>query len=174
VLAAVGVLVALLWWRIAPRLGFRVVAGGGAVPTVPEEEQFFGTDAWYVLLTLAVGLAAGAAAWWLRSLRGPAMLVALGIGGLAGAAVAWRVGLLLAPAPTAADFAQVGRVVYPALRLRATAALFVEPFVAVFVYLLHVCLSSRPDLGHPADQPVGEPSPATPQYVPPQPGYPPY
>jgi hypothetical protein len=166
-LAAVGVGVALVWWQVAPRLGFTVVSPGNPQPVSSEKEQFFATDGWYAMLTLAVGLLAPLLGWRARVLRGPAGLVALAAGGLLGAVVTWRLGLLLAPAPTDAQLQQVGLVVYPALRLRATAALMIEPIAVVVTYLLLTGFASRPDLGRPdLDRPdLGRPA-ATPPLPP--------
>jgi uncharacterized membrane protein YeaQ/YmgE (transglycosylase-associated protein family) len=158
-LAIVGAGVAVLWLQVAPRLGFRVVAPNSPEPVTAEQEQFFATDGWFTLLTLLVGVLATLLAWRVKALRGPVGMVALAVGGLVGAVVTWRLGLLLAPAPTAAQLQEVGRVVYPALRLRATAALMVEPLVAVGVYLLLVGFASRPDLGRGDGEPPRPPLP---------------
>jgi hypothetical protein len=158
-LAIVGAGVAVVWLQVAPRLGFRVVAPNSPEPVTAEQEQFFATDGWFTLLTLLVGMLATVLAWRVKALRGPVGMVAVAVGGLAGAVVTWRLGLLLAPAPTAAQLQEVGRVVYPALRLRATAALMVEPLVAVGVYLLLVGFASRPDLGRGDGEPPRPPLP---------------
>jgi Protein of unknown function (DUF2567) len=146
-LAALGLAVALAWEAVAPRLAFRIVSPGNAVTVTPEGEQFFATDGWFAVLTLAVGVLAAVLLWRVRSARGPVVLVGLALGGLAGAVVAWKFGTVLAPAPSDAALHQVGRVVYPALRLRALAMLVVEPVVAVVTYLLFTAFTSRDDLG---------------------------
>jgi hypothetical protein len=146
-LAVVGALVALLWWQVAPRLGFKIVSPNNPAPVTAEQEQFFATDGLYIVFTLVVGIAATLLAWRFKVLRGPLGLIALAVGSLLGAVITWRGGLILGPAPTAADLQDVGKVVYPALRLRATAALMVEPLGAVGTYLLLVGFAARPDLG---------------------------
>src|SRR6266550_1980990 len=83
-----------------------------------------------------------------------AALVALTLAGLAGAVVTWKFGTVLAPAPTESALRDVGRVVYPALRLRATAALVVEPVAAVVTYLLCAGFAAQNDLGR-QDTPAG-------------------
>jgi hypothetical protein len=159
-LAVVGAGVAVLWWQVAPRLGFRVVTPGNPEPVTAEQEQFFATDGWYMLLTLVVGILATVLGWRVKALRGPVGLVALAVGSLLGAVITWRGGLLLGPAPTEAQLQIMGKVVYPALRLRATAALMVEPLAVVGTYLLLVGFSARPDLGRPdGDGPPPLPSP---------------
>ncbi|SRR6266550_7195401 len=153
-LAALGLPVAVLWWAVAPRLGVRVVSPGTVAAVAPEAEQYFATDGWYLLLTLVVGVLAAVVMWRLRSTRGPAALVALTLAGLAGAVVTWKFGTVLAPAPTESALRDVGRVVYPALRLRATAALVVEPVAAVVTYLLCAGFAAQNDLGR-QDTPAG-------------------
>jgi len=157
VLAAAGLPVAAAWLAVAPRLGFKVVSPGNGVPVVPENEQFFAADGWFTLLTLAVGALAAVLLWRLRSTRGPAALVALALGGLAGAVVAWKFGAVLAPAPSDAALRQVGRVVYPALRLRALSALVVEPIAGVATYLLFAGFVARDDLGREDAPPEPDP-----------------
>jgi hypothetical protein len=148
-LALAGALVALAWYQLAPRLGFRITEPGTGVPVTPEQEQFVAADGWFTLLTLGVGVLAGVLVWLVRPFRGPVALLALAAGGMLGAVVTWRFGALIAPGPTAAELRHVGQVVYPALRLRATAALVVEPIAAVAAYLLLTGFASRTDLGRP-------------------------
>jgi hypothetical protein len=165
VLAVVGVLLAVVWWQIAPRLAFRVTADG-PVPVTVEQEEFFAVDGWFILLTLPVGVLAPFLLWRFRSVRGPFALIGLAVGGIAGTVLTWRLGLLLGPTPTAADLKQVGATVYPALRLHATVALVIEPIVAVAAYLLRVGFASRPDLGRPDPGAAPYPGLAPPPYWP--------
>jgi hypothetical protein len=144
-LAVLGVLSAFVWLHVAPRLGFQITADGAA-PLRPEEEQFFATDAWFVLLTLVWGLVAAAALWRVPRLRGPAAVVTLAVGGAVGAVVTWRLGLVFGPAPSKAAVETIGNVVYPPLKLRALSALVIEPLVGVGLYLLLAGFSG-PDLG---------------------------
>src|SRR5207244_2273057 len=156
-LAAVAGIVALVWLQLAPRLGFRITSPGKGEPVGPEREQFVAADGWFALLTLGVGVLAGIAVWLVRTFRGPVAVLALAVGGLLGAIVAWRLGLFIAPAPTGAELRQVGRVVYPALRLRAISALVVEPIGAVGSYMLLAGCTARADLGRPDPDPLGTP-----------------
>ena len=166
VLALLGALLAPLWEQLAPRLAFRVDQPGRALPVVPEAEEYVAADARFVLLTLAAGVVVGLACWFLRSSRGPLVLLALAVGGLLGAVVTWRLGLWFGPGFRPEELQEVGRTVYQPLTLRARAALVVEPVAAVVVYLLAVGFSSRNDLGRDDD-------PQVPPYGPgPQPGPP--
>jgi MFS family permease len=150
-LAAVGAALAPLWVHLAPRLAFRVDQPGRALPVVPEAEEYIAADGRFVLLTLAAGVLAGLLCWFLRSSRGPLLLVLLAAGGLLGAVVTWRLGLRLGTGYRPEDLQVVGRTVYQPLTLRAKAALVVEPVAAVVVYLLAAGFSSRNDLGNDPD-----------------------
>ncbi len=146
-MAALGAPVALLWVQLAPRLAFRVVRPELALPVVPEAEEYVAADGRFALLTLGAGIVAGLACWLLRRSRGPAVVLALALGGLLGAIVTWRLGVWLSPGYTPQDLREVGRTVYQPLRLLARAALVLEPFAAVLVYLLGVGFARHNDLG---------------------------
>jgi hypothetical protein len=148
-MVALGAALAPAWAALAPRLAYRVVQPGRALPVVPEAEEYIAADGRFVLLTLGAGVLAGLVAWSLRRTRGPVMLVALAVGGLLAAAVTWRLGVALAPGYRAEELQEVGRTVYQSLRLGALAALVVEPFAAVLVYLAGAGFAARTDLGRP-------------------------
>ncbi|CAA9267664.1 MAG: hypothetical protein AVDCRST_MAG41-2720, partial [uncultured Corynebacteriales bacterium] len=150
-LAVLGALLAPLWVRLAPRLDFRVDQPGRALPVVPSAEEYIAADGRYVLLTLAAGLLAGLVAWRVARSRGPLVLLALAAGGLLGAVLTWRLGLRLGTGYQPADLQEVGRIVQQPLTLRARAALVVEPFAAVVVYLLAAGFAARNDLGRDED-----------------------
>jgi hypothetical protein len=156
-LATAGLGLAVAWVAVAPRLAFTVVSPGQGVSTVPEGEQYFAADGWFTLLTLAAGVLAAALAWQVRSVRGPTVLVALALGGLAGALVTWRLGAVLAPGPAEQALRQVGGVVHQGLELRAQSALVAEPIAAVLTYLLCAGFASRTDLGRQDGPPEPDP-----------------
>lgn len=151
VLTLAGLPVGVIWYLVAPRLGFRVDASGNLLPVGPSEsEALIGADGWFTLLTAAAGLLAGVAAWWWRSVRGPIVAAGLAAGGLLGALLASWVGHLLGHGPSAAELHQVDRLIHAPLHLRATVALVVEPFVAVFGYVVGASFAGEDDLGRPS------------------------
>ncbi len=156
-LALLGAALAPLWVWLAPRLEYRVMQPGRAVPVVPEAEEYVAADGRFVLITLGAGLLAGLVCWLLRRTRGPVVLVAVALGGLLGAVVTWRLGIWLAPGFSPQDLQEVGRTVTQPLELRARAALVVEPVAAVLVYLLAAGFTAYNDLG------VGPPEPGPPR-----------
>ncbi len=131
-----------------PAAPFQVVKVGQAVRARPESEVFVADDGWYFFITLAIGLLAGVLAWLPRSGRGWLMPVALAVGGVAGALVARVFGEWLTPELTRSALQQIGATVLFPVRLKAQAAVVVEAFAAVVVYLILVGFAERDDLGN--------------------------
>ncbi|WP_348775377.1 DUF2567 domain-containing protein [Micromonospora sp. WMMD975] len=112
-LSALGVPLGLLWVWLAPGTPVRQTPGG-AVYAVPQPEQPIAADGWFSLLVLGFGVLAAIALWMLlRWRRGPVILLAVTLGGLGAAVVAWQVGRriglatferLLETAPPGTDF----------------------------------------------------------------------
>ena len=153
VLVLAGLPAGLLWWLLAPREDYRVV-GEGAVEALGDTsaELFAADDAVFVLIMAGLGLLAGIAGWLLRRRRGVTVLVALAVGtGLAGV-LAWQLGELLGPGPTAEDLAEVGATVTTRLELASMPALAVAPFLAVLVYVVGTLLAAGEDLGRTPDR----------------------
>ncbi|MFG1713120.1 DUF2567 domain-containing protein [Micromonospora sp. NPDC049203] len=91
-LTALGVPLGLLWAWLAPATPVRQTPAG-AVYTTPQPEQPIAADGWFSLLTLGFGVLAAIALWvLLRRRRGPAGLLAVTLGGIGAAVVAWQVG----------------------------------------------------------------------------------
>jgi hypothetical protein len=152
-LAAAGAAAGPLWIQLAPRLSFTVVKAGQVMANQSESEAFIAADGRYVVITLAIGVLAGVLAWLPRSSRGWLMPVALTAGGLAGAALTRLVGQSLTGHPTSQALAQVGATVFAPIRLRAGAAVAVEAFVAVLVYLIIAGFAPDDNLGRPGGAP---------------------
>jgi Protein of unknown function (DUF2567) len=156
VLAVLGLLLGVLWYALAPRLGLRVDQSGNLVALGPsdESEALVGADALFFFMTAAGGLVAGGAAWMWRSARGPVAVVALAAGCLLGAFLTSWVGHLLGHGPSAAELREVGRVVHVPLRLRAKSALAFEPLFAVAAYVVGALFAGEDDLGRPDRRPT--------------------
>jgi LPXTG-motif cell wall-anchored protein len=148
VLGLTGLPAGLVWWWLAPRADFRIESGG-PVPIGPEPspELVVGVDVVFTLVLAGLGLLAGLAVWFLRRRRGVASLLALAVGTAAAGVLAWQLGGLLRPSPTAAELAHVGARVTTGLELNSLPALAVGPFVAVLVYVLAAVMDGRDDLG---------------------------
>jgi hypothetical protein len=156
VLALAGVPAGLAWWGLAPRADFRITEAGPEPVGTPSIELLVADDGVFVLVLAAVGLIAGAAAWRLRSRRGVATVVALAVGALASALIAWQLGELLGGSPTEEQIADVGRLVTTPLGLGSPAALAVGPFMAVLAYVVGALTAHDDGLGRTGGRPGPE------------------
>ncbi|MBM7804769.1 hypothetical protein JOD57_000606 [Geodermatophilus bullaregiensis] len=161
-----GLLVGLLWARLAPRARFEVVEGGAVPLGRPSAELLVADDAVLVLLLAGLGLLAGGAAWAVRRRRGVAWLLGTALGtGVAGV-LAWQLGEALAPGPTAAQLVDVGARVTTGLQLSSPQALAVAPFTALLVYVVAALFAASDDLGRGepgrGSSPVAAPPPSAP------------
>jgi hypothetical protein len=132
--AVAGVVVGVLWRFVVPLAELKKTAAG--VLQVGGAETEVAADGWFAVCAgLAGVLAAVAAALLLRSGRLGA-LVGLAAGGLVGALVAWRVGLLLSPPEiaAAAKAARVGDTLEGPLRMSAYGVLLAWPTAAVITF----------------------------------------
>jgi hypothetical protein len=157
-LAVAGVPLGVLWWALAPRADYRITGAGPVAIGNPSEELLIGDDAVFVLIVAVLGLAVGIATWLVRRRRGLAVLLGAALGTLAAGAVAWQVGELLGPAPTRAALAHVGGRVTTSLTLGTLPALAVGPFLAVLVWLIGALYARTDGLGRTPPEPAPEPA----------------
>jgi hypothetical protein len=111
-----------VWQLIAPRVGVIRVAEG-FVYADAEPEQAVAADVWFGFLGIGAGVVITLLAWvLLRRYRGVAMLVGLVLGSLAGAWLAWWLGVRLGAAQFDAvrTTAAIGERVNAPLELRLT------------------------------------------------------
>ncbi len=149
VLAAVGGGLGLLWSAVSPRVHVIVTATGPDLVHYGGSE-FFGGEGSFVIIGAVAGILATLVAWSLgRRWRGPVQLVALTLGCLACAAVAWQVGshIGLSHFHDLLKNAGQGRRFTKPVDLRGRVALVAQPFTAVVTYLVLVSWVARPDLG---------------------------
>lgn len=151
VLALAGIPAGLAWWALAPRAVFRITEAGPEPVGSPSGELLVADDAVFVLVLAVVGLLAGAAAWRLRRRRGVATVVALALGALATAVVAWQLGEVLGVGPTEEQIADVGARVTTSLTLGSPTALAVAPFMAVLAYVVAALTTQDDGLGRTAE-----------------------
>ncbi|MEV5428836.1 AAA family ATPase [Streptomyces sp. NPDC052701] len=136
-----GVLLGLLWWWLAPRVPLvgDVVDGNWVVYLKDTEgEQAVGVDGTFTLLALAFGAVSALAVFAVRRRGGVPLVVALGVGGLLGALLAWRTGVWLGPAQDViAQAKDAGKgVTFPApMKLGAKGALLAWPLAALVSHL---------------------------------------
>jgi hypothetical protein len=105
------------------------------------------------VIAAVVGLMAGIGVWLLRRARGPYAVLALGAGGIAGAALTEWIGhLLRGAAHTFACYPPSGKAActeHLPLTLHMAGLLYVEPALAILVYGLLVAFAHHDDLGRP-------------------------
>jgi hypothetical protein len=139
--ALTGVLLGVLWWWLAPRVPLvgDVVDKAWVVYLKDSEgEQAVGVDGTFTLLALAFGVLSAVVVFLVRRRGGVPLVVALGVGGLLGSLLAWRVGVWLGPAQDVIAHAkQVGKgVTFSApMKLGAKGALLAWPLAALVVHL---------------------------------------
>ncbi|MCH5675445.1 AAA family ATPase [Streptomyces gilvus] len=136
-----GVLLGVLWWWLAPQVplvGDMVNKRWIVYLADSEGEQAIGVDGTFTLLALAFGVVSALVVFLVRRRGGIPLVVALGVGGLLGSLLAWRLGVWLGPTQDVIAHAkQVGNgVTFPApLKLGAKGALLAWSLAALVVHL---------------------------------------
>lgn len=168
VVAASGFGLGRLWTELSPRIVL-IKVQGGYIYADSEPEQALAADGWFLLLGAAAGVAFALLAWALRRHRGPVMLVALALGSLGAAWLAWWFGihLGLAELNAARDAAPIGARLEAPLGLRITdldrraawqplltGVVAVQALVAVFCYTSLAGFSRFPSLRGPDPVPA--------------------
>jgi hypothetical protein len=119
-----------------------------------ETEAWAAADGRFAILVAIVGAVAAVITWLLRSVRGPAVTLALAAGGIAGAGLtAWVGHLVRGPAHvvgcTLVTGQHIGCTQHLTLSLHMTALLYLEPALALLLYGLLVSFAPNDDLGRP-------------------------
>ncbi|WP_344453131.1 hypothetical protein [Actinocorallia aurantiaca] len=135
-LALLGLPAGLLWSRLAERPEY-VIVGGDTYPADSESEVLIGADGTLAAICVAIGLLAGAVAYW-RAGRSNEVPLVLGLftGGLLCSVLAWWLGHQFGlggfehTVRTAAD----GTRITGPLDLGATAVATLQPLVSVIVF----------------------------------------
>jgi hypothetical protein len=92
VVAVLGIPLGWIWSAFAPWLP-GVIESDGLFLQQPYGEQRAGQETWFILLSIGAGILFAIIAWVaLRRFRGPLMVVALAVGGIAAGWIAWRFG----------------------------------------------------------------------------------
>ncbi|MER6009152.1 AAA family ATPase [Streptomyces bluensis] len=135
--ALAGVLLGVLWWWLAPQVP--LVSDGQAVYLRDTEgEQAVGVDGTFTLLALGFGAVSALVVFLVRRRGGVPLVVALAVGGLLGAVLAWRLGVWLGPEQDVVAHAREvgdGMTFSAPLKLGAKGALLAWPFAALVVHL---------------------------------------
>jgi hypothetical protein len=148
VIALLGVPLGLLWAVVSPHAPV-VITRDGAVLADYRQEVFVGADGTFALIGLLTGVVVGAAVYLWRRARGPWMALGVALGSLAGGYVAWKTGhqVGLDEFRRLVEEGRNGQRFVRPVDLRAKGVLFVQPLVAVIVYVLAAGWSRFDDLG---------------------------
>jgi len=132
--AVAGVVVGVAWRFVVPLAVLEKEATG--VVQVGGAETEVAADGWFAVCAALAGVVAALAAVLLLRSGRLGALVGLAAGGLVGALVAWRVGLLLSPPEIAASAKEVrvGDTFEGPLRLSALGVLLAWPTAAVITF----------------------------------------
>jgi hypothetical protein len=160
VVALTGLPLGWLWAELSPRVA-AIRTENGLAYADPAPEQAVAADGWFMILGGVAGVIVAVLAWVLvRRHRGVGVLIALTIGSLGAAYIAWLVGSAIGQA----EFEQfagvaVGTPVQAPLRLRVTGlhedtwwrplltgVAAAQPLVAVVTYTTLAAFSARPGL----------------------------
>lgn len=133
--AATGPVLATAWWLLAPRVEIGIEDGSFSTPAQATAD-WFGAEAWFLMLGAGLGLLAGLVGFLRWRQRPVAALLGLALGLLVAATLAWWLGGLLGPDDVADQLAgsSVVDVVVQPLGLRATGVLLVPAIVAVAAF----------------------------------------
>lgn len=147
-LAILGVGVGLLWTAISPHVAVVITADGPSWQANGGDEFFAGEGA-FALLSIVLGLHSGIAVWFAaRRWRGPILLIALVIGSLTGALIAWQVGkhVGLDAYRELLRNTDVGREFERPVEVRSKGMLLLQALSATATYLWLACWKVHPDL----------------------------
>jgi hypothetical protein len=177
VIAVLGLLMGWIWSAFAPWLP-GVVESDGLFLQQPYGEQRAGQETWFILLSIGAGILFGIIAWVaLRRFRGPLMVVALAVGGIAGGWIAWRFGHNIGRGHALAEArgGKIGQVVLipPDLRIKQagnialwhgwlpylSGVLLYLAIAAIVTYLLIASFTASPSLVTRRRRPTGQPHP---------------
>ena len=145
---------------LTPRPGYVVDENLGASMSERGMASVFTADAWFVLITGLVGLAAGVVAWlWFHRWGWGVCVVAI-VGATMVALLAWGSGTLVTPGNFDVRLASAvpGDIVPIDLELRSWAALLVAPFTAITPVMLLAAFWPEPRTRKP---PAAEPDHAS-------------
>ena len=163
---ALGALMGVIWWWVAPTEEWRVVDGGRLVPSEIGFNAWFAADGWFAVLGAVAGVLLTLISWR-RGRRNPvALAIGVIVGGALLALTAWSLGGILGPPDpkTVADTAEQGTTVEGALGLRALGVLC-APLLTALTTLALLVASAH------VDKPPAEPTSPSDETGVPQPSW---
>ena len=134
--ALAGLPVGLVWWLVAPLPRIAKRADGLYRAGGEGNEAAIAADGWFAVLAVLAGVVTALVVYLMSRPGRVAPLVGLAVGGLLGAVVAWRFGVLLGPGPieSTARGLEVGARFDGPLDVSALGVLLAWPLAAVITY----------------------------------------
>lgn len=158
---AVSAAAGVVWGLLAPTERLRVTQPGRAAVLTGESMHLFDAVGMFLCIGAAVAVLTTIAAWRVRIVRGPALVLGLLFASALGAAIMmwmgeWVAGLRY-PRP---DDPPVGQIIALPAEIATDMALLVQPFLAALVLLFLAALHPATDLGSGAAGLLGDLRPA--------------
>jgi hypothetical protein len=143
-----GVVLGLIWawWSPAGPQGYQYTHHI-ALQLSEESETFAASDGRFAVLTVSLGVLAGIAMWFVRSVRGPWIVLALGVGGWLSAEVTSLVGHLAGGGSDSGVYQHT--IAHLGLHVRASGLIMIEGAAAVLLYSVLSAFAADDDLGRP-------------------------
>lgn len=147
--AVIGALLGLVWAAWSPPGPQARILPAGRLQD--ETEGWVAADGRFLVLGVVAGLVVALAAWRRVSSRGPVLLGALAVGGVAGSALMWLVGRLTGGGSDTGVSSghAAGYIAQQRISLHTPGLLFVQAGVAVLVYGVLAAFAGPDDLGRP-------------------------
>lgn len=133
----VGAAAGAVWYAVAPDIPKIVVDHVEYLrPQAPQEAEI-ARDGWFAVIGVVVGLVLAVLAFWKGRKHGIGTAVGLGLGGLLGSYLAYKVGAALGPDTFGSDLLKRdGRIEFDEpLRLHAMGVLYLWPMASLVLYL---------------------------------------
>jgi len=143
---AIGAVMGALWWWITPSEQWVKLDGGFGAAQL-SSPSWFAADGWFLILGVISGASLVAATWRFGRRYPSALVVAIAIGSVLIAVVAWTFGGMLGPpdVEAAADSAAVGGVIDGSLGLRALGVLGAPGIAALAILAMMLSLAAVTD-----------------------------
>ncbi|NUU23783.1 MAG: hypothetical protein HOV68_20115 [Streptomycetaceae bacterium] len=134
----VGAAAGAIWFAIAPEIPKVVVDHAEYLRPSAGTESEVARDGWFAVIAVIVGLLLGGLAFWKGRKYGIGVAVGLGVGGLLGSYVAYKVGAALGPDTFGSELVKRdGRIEFEEpLRIQAKGVLYLWPMASLILFLI--------------------------------------
>ncbi|MYW03940.1 hypothetical protein [Streptomyces sp. SID3343] len=132
----VGALVGLVWEQVTPHWPLKATKDG-VFSSTTEPETSIAQDGWFAVCSIVAGIVLAPLAFWRFRRQGVATAVGLALGGVAGAYLAFRIGVWLGPDDILEQVRKVGlnkEFDHP-LDLQAKGILYLWPIASMVIFL---------------------------------------